>query len=87
MRRAICAIAKFSNKRLNLPSADQRQAGSLRPPAAIKKVSRPDFIETIRIPMLIIAAGMDSVVSTPAIERYALQLRNATLLTIDGRQT
>lgn len=52
--------------------------------AAIKKVSRPDFIETIRIPMLIIAAGMDSVVSTPAIERYALQLRNATLLTVDG---
>ena len=52
--------------------------------AAIKKVSRPDFIDAIRIPMLIIAAGMDSVVSTPAIERYALQLRNTTLLTIDG---
>lgn len=51
---------------------------------AIKKVSRQDFIDTIRIPMLIIAAGMDSVVSTPAIERYALQLRNTTLLTIDG---
>lgn len=51
---------------------------------AIKKVSRPDFIDAIRIPMLIIAAGMDSVVSTPAIERYALQLRNTTLLTIDG---
>ncbi|MBZ9655824.1 alpha/beta fold hydrolase [Phyllobacterium lublinensis] len=52
--------------------------------AAIKKVSRPDFIDMIRIPMLVIAAGMDSVVSTPAIERYALQLRNTTLLTVDG---
>jgi lysophospholipase len=51
---------------------------------AIKKISRPEFIETIRIPMLMVAAGADSVVSTPAIERYALQLRNSTLLTIDG---
>ncbi|CAN7308714.1 alpha/beta hydrolase [Phyllobacterium sp. LjRoot231] len=51
---------------------------------AIKKINRPEFIETIRIPLLMIAAGADSVVSTPAIERYALQLRNATLLTIDG---
>jgi lysophospholipase len=51
---------------------------------AIKRVNRPEFIETIRIPMLIIAAGADSVVSTPAIERYALQVRNTTLLTIDG---
>jgi lysophospholipase len=51
---------------------------------AIKQVNRPEFIETIRIPMLIIAAGADSVVSTPAVERYALQVRNTTLLTIDG---
>ncbi|ATU90712.1 alpha/beta fold hydrolase [Phyllobacterium zundukense] len=51
---------------------------------AIKEVNRPEFIEKIRIPMLIIAAGADSVVSTPAIERYALQLRNTTLLTVDG---
>ena len=51
---------------------------------AIKKINRPEFIDTIRIPMLVIAAGADSVVSTPAIERYALQLRNTTLLTIDG---
>lgn len=51
---------------------------------AIKKVSRPEFIENIRIPMLIVAAGADSIVSTPAIERYATQLRNTTLLTLDG---
>lgn len=51
---------------------------------AIKQINRPEFIETIRIPMLVIAAGADSVVSTPAVERYALQVRNTTLLTIDG---
>lgn len=50
------------------------------------QVNRPEFMETIRIPTLIVAAGADRVVSTPAIERYALQLRNATLLTIDGAQ-
>jgi lysophospholipase len=51
---------------------------------AINRVNRPEFIEKIRIPMLIVAAGADRIVSTPAIERYALQLRNTTLLTIDG---
>lgn len=51
---------------------------------AIKRVTNPDYIEAIRIPTLVVAAGADSVVSTPAIERYALQLRNATLITIDG---
>ena len=51
---------------------------------AIKKVTKPDYIEKIRIPTLVIAAGADSVVSTPAIERVAVQMRNTTLLTIDG---
>jgi lysophospholipase len=51
---------------------------------AVKQISKPEFIEKIRIPLLIIAAGADTVVSTRAIERYTLQLRNATLLTIDG---
>lgn len=51
---------------------------------AIKRVTNPDYIEAIRIPSLVVAAGADSVVSTPAIERFALQLHNATLVTIDG---
>ncbi len=51
---------------------------------AITKVTSPEFIEKIRIPILMVAAGADSVVSTPAIERLALQVRNTTLLTIDG---
>ncbi|WP_244642438.1 alpha/beta fold hydrolase [Phyllobacterium sp. 628] len=51
---------------------------------AIKRVTRPEFVEAIRIPTLVIAAGADRVVSTSAIERFALQMRNATLITIDG---
>ncbi|KXF76078.1 lysophospholipase [Paramesorhizobium deserti] len=51
---------------------------------AIDRVQHPDFIAGISIPTLIIAAGADSVVSTPAIERFATQLRNGALLTIDG---
>lgn len=51
---------------------------------AIKRVTKPEYIDTIRIPTLIVAAGADSVVSTPAIERFAVQMRNTTLLTVDG---
>jgi len=51
---------------------------------AIDRVHEPDFIAGITIPTLIIAAGADSVVSTPAIERFATRFRNGTLLTIDG---
>ncbi|PRD42729.1 lysophospholipase [Phyllobacterium phragmitis] len=51
---------------------------------AIDRVNDPDFITNIRIPTLIIAAGADSVVSTAAIERFTTQLRNGTLLIIDG---
>jgi len=52
--------------------------------SAIKRVNDPDFQATVRIPILFLAAGMDRVVSTPAIERYARCLRSARVLTIDG---
>ncbi|WP_407865557.1 alpha/beta fold hydrolase [Phyllobacterium phragmitis] len=51
---------------------------------AIDRVHDPDFIAGITIPTLIVAAGADSVVSTPAIERFATRFRNGVLLTIDG---
>ncbi|RCS23916.1 alpha/beta hydrolase [Phyllobacterium salinisoli] len=51
---------------------------------AIDRVSDPDFIAKIRIPTLVVTAGNDGVVSTPAAERFAAQLRNGALLTIDG---
>ena len=34
--------------------------------------------------MLFVAAGADAVVSTPAIDDYARQMRSGSLLTIDG---
>jgi lysophospholipase len=43
-----------------------------------------DFIARLQIPMLIIAAGADAVVSTPAIEQFVRRLKSASLLTIDG---
>jgi lysophospholipase len=53
---------------------------------AMDKVWDPDFIASIHIPVLMIAAGSDSVVSTPAIERYAGELRSGAVITIDGAQ-
>jgi lysophospholipase len=38
----------------------------------------------LKVPMLVIAAGNDQVVSTSAVEAYAGHLRLGSLLTIDG---
>ncbi|WP_048647490.1 alpha/beta fold hydrolase [Nitratireductor soli] len=51
---------------------------------AIDRVTDPAFMAGIHIPLLFLAAGADRVVSRPAIENYAAQLRSASLLTIDG---
>ncbi|MBZ9747937.1 alpha/beta hydrolase [Mesorhizobium sp. CO1-1-7] len=47
-------------------------------------VSDPDFMARIQVPLLIIAAGADQVVSTRAVEAYARNLRLGSLLMIDG---
>lgn len=47
-------------------------------------VSKPEFMAGISVPMLIVAAGADRVVSTRAVEDYAGRLRLGSLLTIDG---
>jgi len=52
--------------------------------AAVRRVRDPDFMASVHVPILFLAAGMDRVVSTPAIERYARGLRSAKILTIDG---
>lgn len=44
----------------------------------------PDFVENIRIPTLLIAAGADNVVSTSAIETFAAGMRLGSILTLDG---
>ncbi|UVC15483.1 alpha/beta fold hydrolase [Mesorhizobium onobrychidis] len=47
-------------------------------------VSDPDFTAKIQVPLLMIAAGADQVVSTRAVEAYARRLRVGSLLMIDG---
>lgn len=51
---------------------------------AIETLQDPDFLARINIPTLLVAAGADEVVSTPAIERLAQRLRAGSLVTIDG---
>jgi lysophospholipase len=51
---------------------------------AMEAVSDPEFQANIQIPILIVAAGNDQVVSTSAIESYVQGLRSGSLLTIDG---
>jgi lysophospholipase len=51
---------------------------------AAETVQDPDFIAKMQIPMLVVAAGADAVVSTPVIEYYVRQIKSASLLTIDG---
>lgn len=47
-------------------------------------ISDPDFMARIQVPLLVIAAGADQVVSTRAVEAYARRLRLGSLLMIDG---
>jgi lysophospholipase len=51
---------------------------------ACQTLADPAFLSRIHTPALIIAAGRDRVVSTPAAERLARGLRSGSLLTIDG---
>lgn len=51
---------------------------------AALKVSRPGFMAAIKVPMLVVAAGADRVVSTHAVDAFARSLRVGSLLTIDG---
>lgn len=51
---------------------------------ASAEVSSADFMAAMRVPILIVAAGSDEVVSNRAIEQYARRLRSGRLVTIDG---
>lgn len=51
---------------------------------AINRLEDPEFVARIHVPMLVIAAGADEVVSTAAAERLAARIRAASILTIDG---
>lgn len=47
-------------------------------------ISDPDFMARVQVPLLVIAAGADQVVSTKAVETYARHLRLGSMLMIDG---
>lgn len=51
---------------------------------ASTRVRDPEFAAEIRIPVLMVAAGADEVVSNRAIEEYAYRLRAGSLVTIAG---
>jgi lysophospholipase len=51
---------------------------------AAEAVQVPEFMARLNLPLLMVAAGFDRVVATDTIERYALGLRTASCVTIDG---
>jgi lysophospholipase len=51
---------------------------------AMREFADPSYPAKIRQPILIIASGQDQVVSTPAIEQFALRLRTGSHLIIPG---
>jgi lysophospholipase len=53
---------------------------------AMETLQDPYLLARIHIPLLIIAAGADEVVSTPAIERLARRIPSGSIVTIDGAQ-
>ncbi len=52
--------------------------------AAAAAVADPEHRVRVQVPTLIIAAGADEVVSTPAIEAFGMSLKSGSVLTIDG---
>jgi lysophospholipase len=51
---------------------------------AMRDLAEPAYPARIRQPMLIVAAGMDELVSTPAIGQFALRLRAGAHLVVSG---
>ena len=51
---------------------------------SMRKVLRPSFLQKINVPILIVAAGSDQVVSTPALEKIGPQLRIGHQVVIMG---
>jgi lysophospholipase len=51
---------------------------------AMARLNDPQFAATLRLPVLIVAAGQDEVVSTPAIESFAAASRTASAIVLPG---
>ena len=64
-----------------------RRAGGAKGIAAFREMaelSEPGYPGRIRQPILIIAAGLDAIVSTPAIAEFAVRLRAGSHLIVPG---
>lgn len=79
-RRNAEIVAKHPGLGLGGPTASWIRATCI----ASERARDPDFVARLHIPMLIVAAGNDKVVDTPAIEYYARRLRAGSMVTIDG---
>lgn len=51
---------------------------------AMDQIEAPEFLDAVRVPILLVPAALDTVVSTPATERIARRMHGAGLVTIDG---
>ncbi len=52
--------------------------------ASISQINAREFTESVKAPILIVAAGNDAMVSTAAVERFASRLKNCALIVIAG---
>jgi lysophospholipase len=79
----VCDILKVAPwLGIGSPTIGWAQAAS----RSIAQMNAFGFASSIRVPVLIVAAGNDTVVSTRAIERFATQLRIGRHLVIAGAQ-
>ena len=78
--RNIAIAAKAPDLALGGPAAAWISAAI----AAMDRISRPEFLDSMRLPVLMVAAGADRVVSTSATEALARRMRSAGSVTIDG---
>jgi lysophospholipase len=53
---------------------------------SMKMVSDPDYPRQVRVPALIFGAGLDSIVDTPAVEKFAVTLKAGTYVLIPDAQ-
>jgi lysophospholipase len=79
-RRNVDIVAHHPRLGLGGPTASWIRAACI----AIRRARDPEFVARLHVPMLIVAAGNDKVVDTPAIEHYARRLRSGSQVTIDG---
>jgi lysophospholipase len=52
--------------------------------SSITAINSDAFMDSLKVPILIIAAGNDRIVSTPAIERFASRIKTCTRIVLAG---